>query len=306
MGQIPSISMITAILGSVFTATSVLFSLYVFWRKKDAEYFNKLRASMIEIQVNLAILNDTVYNRIWRDIGISIANEVRQIDPGIRDDKEAFTRLLRDPKKRKYVVTAIELGVRNSKALRHALSIIERLRTIPFTLESQMPVITRALGTCLDSLSLAAESTYSSEFLGSYLLDNVDELIIKRIDDTESMDMAERELAEIVNDTCKVGITEQIQGRIYSMAERVVGIVTDMVLSKTNSQLRKIRRLSRGMARLPVSQDIEEAFPLLTEIKWSVSLLECIRTKFDTRDWNEIEKIKRFRVEVNDTEPVKG
>lgn len=287
------------IIGSFFTASSVLFSLYLYWRKKDAEYFNNLRASLIEIQANMAILRESIYNRVWKDIGINVAKEVRAIDPSMAS-KEEFVELLRSLDKRKYVVTAIALGVRNSKALEYTLSIIERLRRIPFRLESQMPLVTDALRLCLDATGLAAESPFSSEFLGSYLLGNVDELIVKRIVEVKNLDMAEREFAEVFNETCRTGIRDKIQGRIYMKGETVIWILMETLLRKTDRELRRIRKHTRHIARPPEYLGMPEELPLLREIKLAVAQLDCIKDEFDKKDWAEIEKVRNWRVVVSD------
>lgn len=275
-------SVIVSLIGSLFTALSVLFALYVYRRRQDTISFAGFRTSLIDIRNNTSLLIEVLSESSLSEIGVSIARQIKSIYPD-ECTKEDILNLLSDESKRNYVVTAIHLGLRDSRAMRDARSLTDKLNRIPFEHESQLPLVTDIINGCLFHMKQAVQITTSSVFYIENIFDEetYKKEILPRLEKVQSIDLVLCEIAEIIYEISTSGV-QSLGAKVFEEAENILNILVDTLSLKSDQELRHFRKIDQQLFRKRQIPEEEYA------IEQMFYLLNQIRGEFTERNWDSI------------------
>jgi hypothetical protein len=192
---------IASLAGSVFTALSVLFALFVYRRRQDQEAFTSFRTSLIDIQSNINVIGKVMTEASLSEIGFCIGEQLRAIYPN-GCTKQDVIKLFTDDDMQNYVVTAMHIGVRDAVSTTEAFDIIDDLQRLPFQHQSQLPLTSAILKECLSILS---NSVFQVSSVGMYSTalfhENNREILeeqISRLEDIDNIDLVFRDMGEFI------------------------------------------------------------------------------------------------------------
>ena len=69
------------VIGSMFTAFSVLFALFIYIRNRDADASAALRTSLVEMKMALDLFMEATTEEAFSEIGVSISKQLRAVYP---------------------------------------------------------------------------------------------------------------------------------------------------------------------------------------------------------------------------------
>lgn len=273
-----------SIVGSFLTAFSVLFAVYVYVRKRDSDTFAALRTSLVEMRMAGDLYKQAMAEAAFSEIGISISNQLRAVYPS-GCTREDVIGLLTQPEMRNFTVTAIHLGLQESKSRKEARERSEKLIAIPKRYESTMPLISEVLGHCIIYVTQTLELIASNQFYVENTVERMgsdkdfSESMVNDLEKIENMDLLFRYLAELFFEISSAARTDAYI--IASAATVIIDTFTMNVLKRSDAQLRRLRRRNQKIYRTsPVPVDTE------TSIDRAFFYLEEIKSEFSNHEWD--------------------
>ena len=268
------------IVGSLFTAFSVLFAIFVYIRNRDADASAALRTSLIEMKMALELFMQATSEEAFSEIGVSISKQLRAIYPNGCTPEQVIDLLTTE--ENNYWITAVYLGVQQSKTLEIAGLRAEKLNEIPLQYETNAPLISEVLKGCLFYLAESLRIVASTRQYVGIHRDNM-AYVEERLNKIEDVDLLFREIAEMFYEYSASVAKEQNVYEVANAAKSIIEIFSRNILTRSDAELRRIRRHNLQIYRTkPLPTDAE------TAIDRAFFYLEQIKSDFSTHDWNQM------------------
>lgn len=237
----------------------------------EQQRFAEFRIALLGVQESLALLKRALSRGACREMGAYIGARTCAIQQG-GVSKDMLVELLADPDRRGYVLTAFELGLRDSKAAESIRAGAERLVRSASASGCPVPVI----GEILRSLSLFVDGSVrlllSPDFYEQSLLDPsvFDERVAARLGRLRHSRLHHRELAEIVSEVAYEAVDGSL-GKLVGEAEQLVHVIVRTLTRTNDGELarfaaranRAYRKATRNGVAVDRSQGLERALALL-------------------------------------------
>jgi hypothetical protein len=274
------ISELTSIFSSLFTGFSVIFAVWIYIQNRNKDAFAKLRLSLIEIQESRSLYIKAMDIAAFSEVSVSIAKELRAIfQTDIR--KQDVIDLFSKPENNNYTVTAIYLGLQESRARNELQNKTERLRAIPSRHQAQMPLMTEVLSICLKYVTGTAGSLSSTElFVANILRDpSKKQQALQRMESVDNINLLFREIAEIFYEVSNSARDQGISSA--QAAEVIIDIIANSLLRRSDSQLKRLQNKDQKAFRnTPVPTDV------ITPIDRAFFYLELIKSEFSDHEFD--------------------
>lgn len=276
---------LTSITGSVFTALSVLFAIYVFRRRQDSSSFASFRTGLVDIRSNINSLSKAISDESITEICACITNQLRSIFPS-GAKKEDVIDLLTDKTKIDYVITAMHLGLRDSGAMSQTLKTIEKLDRIPFEHEVRMPLTTEIIQLSTSIITHWIITVTSPAYFRTALFEGDDiKSTFEQIEKLDNVDLMFREIIEIFRVASYASAIEFIGGMLSSV-QIMIDILVKTISKKDDSELRKYQlkdhKLYKHFSPEKDASDIDKIF----------HYMKLIKDEFASDDWDIIVESK--------------
>ena len=230
----------------MFAGVSILVAIYVFRRNIEREYFFKIREKLIRYR----LLVDEA-NNIFDEIGLveisrCITNNLRQICPedySTNNIQEFFY----DDENRDFVLQAIYLGLGESKTLKQAKEIEQKISQLASEFNEPFPLSRISLG-ILSAYNQSIVNTVSS----GKLIDSIFEVVRNKSSEFKEQpqelllhpDLVFRQMGIYIT-LLHIDFINSYADIMLTQFEKISGIITTNYESKSDRQLRKLSNLEK-------------------------------------------------------------
>jgi len=272
------------VLGSLFTAASVLFAIIAYQRQQDRLLFSSLRTSLVDIEASVNELDLLLNESRLVEVGDRIAGEIRDM-VGHNADKSVVINFLEDEKNHNYIATAIHMGINRSKTVDAIDGIAGRLKRLPYLNLGQIPILREIVSGCVFYVTMTAEGAVSprvfDQILGKAELRK--KHVIPAIEAISSPALIFQEISVLVSAASGSALKSQGQA-VLDDIRQMMAILTRRITELRDSDLRALRnRLSGAVIRDPKDTTaIEDVF----------TPVDRIRHLFEDTEWDSLVESK--------------
>lgn len=272
------------LIGSLFTAASVWFAMFAYRRGQDKSLFASLRASLIDIQIAVARLDDLLSELRFDEVGNSIAHQL-SIMIGVNAERASILNFLENAQNHDLIASAILMGINRSETAREIDETTRNLQRLPHVNANQIPLLRQILSGCISYATQTAHFSTSPRLFDRILgtADGRTEMVIPNIQRRDTPELIYQELALVLS--AASGATLRLRGQaILDDIRIIVRILVQRVASLSDAELRKLGRRLSGV----VIKDPKET----TTIEDVFVRLDKMRSLFPADEWDSLVEAK--------------
>lgn len=271
------------VMSSLFTGASVLVAIWVYRRTEDQRTFSTFRLSLVDLRQDVHELDNLLAEPFFSEVGLAIADEVRQLFP-IQPSKNELRSYVLAARNHDYIAQAIHEGRLRSATLKRCDELVVKIERSPFLYREQLPVVSHILSSLSRYPIQTANGVVSPSVLDSVIgkPERFSELAEERFDTEEVSDAeAFREIGLMLGGmpTAFMKTTGQT---VFDAAEALMIVVISKYNGMADKELRKHGRRQRRMRKR--IEEIQEG----TSVGFAMECFKLIRGVFDDKEWDRI------------------
>ncbi|MBD3314920.1 MAG: hypothetical protein GF344_03980 [Chitinivibrionales bacterium] len=233
-------TLIAAILCPSFAVAAILAAVIDIRARRqtvDEQRFGSLRADLLKMREDFSLLRRALSRGACREIGAHVGARTCAIQQG-GISKDMLVELLSDMSRRGYVLTAVELGLRDSKAAESIKQANDRLIRSIAAVGRSAPLIAEIFSLQVAFIGDLIDFFLSPAFYDRFLLDSTvfTSKVGKRLGSLRHARLHHRELAEIVGETAHDAV-EGLMARGFSEVEQLTLVTVRTLTSKSDEEL---------------------------------------------------------------------
>ncbi len=276
------------IFGSLLTALSVSFGIYVYRRNEDRHMFASFRDSLGDLRNHVSSLDYLLSESEFSVLGTNVTNRLRALKPP-KWSRDEFIKYLVDKNNHSQVAAAIHQGRLDSPSIEPSRQLLAKIRTAPFRYKEQLPVVGLILGKLLFYIERVAATALSPQLLNSGIGNPkaIKEALVPELEKYEEEEQIFAEIAVFIGSFPAAAMQMDSMGqKLFDESERLIKILADAFSRKSDAELRKSGKQQRKshseLRKISNEYAIDDAF----------AYFKAIRSEFTDDEWNRIVESK--------------
>lgn len=280
------ITIVTAI-GSVGTAVSVLWAIFVYRKNNDEKSFSKTREVLSALMDKISGLDGLLSEPEFSVLGNFISEQIMRLKPKEMTFSE-FTDYLRDTENDIHIAQAVHVGRQNCDYVEKIENYVSGIRKIPALLIEKLPVVSLAIARVLFYITKPGESTMAPVVLFQIFGEESNRgNLMEKLQKCKNENIYRSELSLFISGLPSyLMIQKKLGQETFDKAEKFIHIVVNTFLRLDNKKIKKSSKLQLRIYSELFSIDKEHA------IEDAIEMLKPIKSEFSDQDWATLNSLK--------------